>query len=89
VGRQAAHFACRRCAHDGGKTTIYASWNGATEVASWRVLGGPSEGRLAAVTTAAKSGFETAIPVPSYKSFKLEALAADGRVIGASRALGL
>ena len=24
----------------GGKTTVYASWNGATRVASWRVLGG-------------------------------------------------
>ena len=22
----------------GGKTTVYASWNGATEVVSWRVL---------------------------------------------------
>ena len=25
-----------------GPVTVYASWNGATEVASWRVLAGPS-----------------------------------------------
>lgn len=69
-----------------GKTTVYASWNGATGVVSWRVLAGPSASRMAVVATTAKSGFETTIPVPpSYKSFKVEALNAHGRVIGASR----
>jgi EmrB/QacA subfamily drug resistance transporter len=69
-----------------GKTTVYASWNGATGVVSWRILAGPSASRMAVVATTAKSGFETAIPVPpSYKSFKVEALNAHGRVIGASR----
>jgi EmrB/QacA subfamily drug resistance transporter len=69
-----------------GKTTVYASWNGATRVVSWRVLAGPGAGRLNVVATRAKSGFETAIGVPqSYKSFKVQALSADGRVIGASR----
>lgn len=70
----------------GGRTTVYASWNGATQVASWRVLAGPSADRLSAAGTHAKSGFETAIPVPqSYKSFKIQALGTDGRVIGTSR----
>ena len=69
-----------------GKTTVYASWNGATEVMSWRVLAGPSASRLAVVARSAQSGFETAIRVPeSYKSFKIQALNAAGRVIGASR----
>ncbi len=71
-----------------GKTTVYASWNGATQVVSWRVLAGLGAGRLAVVKTTTKSGFETAIPLPeteSYKSFKVEALSANGRVIGASR----
>jgi EmrB/QacA subfamily drug resistance transporter len=69
-----------------GKTTVYASWNGATQVVSWRVLAGASANRLAVVGTAAKSGFETAIPVPQgYASFKIQALDAHGRVIGASR----
>jgi EmrB/QacA subfamily drug resistance transporter len=69
-----------------GKTTVYASWNGATQVVSWRVLAGPADGRLAVVAASAKSGFETAIPVSqSNQRFQLQALAASGRVIGASR----
>ncbi len=69
----------------GGSTTVYASWNGATELASWRVLAGAGA-KMTAVASAAKSGFETAIAVPSgYGSFELQALDAHGRVIGASR----
>jgi len=70
----------------GGRTTVYASWNGATQVASWRVLAGSSIDRMAVVATHAKSGFETAIAVPqgSYERFEVQALGADDRVIGAS-----
>jgi EmrB/QacA subfamily drug resistance transporter len=69
-----------------GKTTVYASWNGATQVVSWRVLAGAGAGRMTAVASAAKSGFETAIGVPQgYESFEVQALDGDGRVIGASR----
>ena len=71
-----------------GKTTVYASWNGATQLASWRVLAASTTGggRLAAVASAPKSGFETAIAVPAAdKSFQLQALAANGKVIGVSR----
>jgi len=68
------------------RTTVYVSWNGATQVVSWRVLAGPGAGRLAVVRTTAKSGFETAIPVPQgYRRFKVQALDAGGRVIGTSR----
>ncbi len=69
-----------------GTTTVYASWNGATQVVSWRVLAGAGAGRLTAVASAARSGFETAIPVPrAIESFEVQALDAGGRVIGASR----
>ncbi|HEV7527569.1 MAG TPA: MFS transporter [Solirubrobacteraceae bacterium] len=69
-----------------GRTTVYASWNGATEVASWRVLAGPSAGRMAVVATHAKSGFETAIVLAQdYHSVQVQALGADGRVLGASQ----
>jgi hypothetical protein len=65
-----------------GKTTVYASWNGATQVASWKVLSGAGQ----TVATAAKSGFETAIPVSqSGQTFTVQALDAHGRVIGTSR----
>ena len=68
---------------EGSATAVYASWNGATEVASWRVLAGP---KLSAVATAAKSGFETRIPVPAGQtSFELQALDARGHVLGTSR----
>jgi len=67
-------------------TTVYASWNGATDVASWRVLAGPSGGRLSVAATRARSGFETAVPVASsYADFKVQALAGNGSVVGTSR----
>ncbi|HEX8714345.1 MAG TPA: hypothetical protein VF706_02160, partial [Solirubrobacteraceae bacterium] len=67
---------------------VYASWNGATEVASWRVLAGPSPTSLAPVAGAARSGFETALAAPSLASrayVQVQALDARGTVIGASR----
>ncbi len=69
-----------------GHTTVYASWNGATQVVSWRVLAGHGSQPLKVVARAARSGFETAIAVPAGDtSFKLQALDANGRIIGASR----
>ena len=68
-----------------GKTTVYASWNGATQVVSWRVLAGSTSQDLVLATTASKVGFETAIAVSSrYRTFRVQALDARGRVIGAS-----
>jgi Arylsulfotransferase (ASST) len=73
-----------------GATTVYASWNGATGVASWRVLAGTGADHLAVVANAARSGFETAITVPQgYNSFEVQALTANGRVAGASRSFTL
>ncbi len=67
-------------------TTVYASWNGATRVVSWRVLVGSGAGRMALVRTVARSGFETAIAVSrDNRRYTVEALDASGRVIGASR----
>jgi hypothetical protein len=73
----------------GGKTAVYASWNGATQVASWKVLAEADTSGLAAVATSARSGFETVIPVrQSYKTFEVQALDANGRVLGTSRPFG-
>jgi hypothetical protein len=75
--------AARRSA---GRTIVYASWNGATQVRSWRVLGETGGGAPANLASAAKAGFETAIPVSqSYRSFRVQALDAHGRAIGTSR----
>ncbi|HEX6934017.1 MAG TPA: MFS transporter [Streptosporangiaceae bacterium] len=74
--------------HVHGKTILYASWNGATQVASWRVLAGPSADKLKPVTTAAKSGFETAITVNTDDQvFKVQALDATGKVLGTSKVI--
>jgi MFS family permease len=73
-----------------GRTTVYASWNGATRVVSWRVRGGPSATRLHTLTTADRSGFETAIPLAgSYGALEVQALDSRGRVLGASTPFGV
>ena len=70
----------------GGKTTVYASWNGATQVAKWRVLAGKDAKHLAGVVTKAKNGFETAISLGrlSFKKYKVQALDAKGHVLRTS-----
>ena len=68
--------------------TVYASWNGATGVASWRVLAGPSTHQLAAVATGADSGFETAIATPTAEAYvQVQALSPSGAVLGTSSAI--
>ncbi len=72
----------------GGALSVAASWNGATEVASWRVLGGSSPASLAPVASAARTGFQTSIavaPAPAYVA--VQALDAAGEAIGASPAI--
>jgi hypothetical protein len=70
----------------GGSTTVYASWNGATEIKTWEVFGGRNARALVPVTSAAKAGFETSILVASAAGpfFQVKALNADGDVIGVS-----
>jgi hypothetical protein len=69
----------------GGTISVSVSWNGATEVTSWRVLAGPSAGALAVVVSAAKAGFQTTVTVPSAGPYvQVQALNSAGAVIGAS-----
>lgn len=69
----------------GDSVTIYASWNGATEVASWRVLGGDSATSLAPVAQGARTGFETSIRLTTpLNYFAAQALDAQGNVLGTS-----
>jgi hypothetical protein len=73
----------------GAGATVYASWNGASEVASWRVLAGRSTAALATVGAAARKGFETAIALaslPSGSYVEVQALDGAGTVIGVSLA---
>ncbi len=65
--------------------TAYVSWNGATEVARWRLLAGNASGSINAVRTVPKNGFETAIAIGSSKRFlAVQAIARSGRVLATS-----
>jgi hypothetical protein len=67
------------------QTTVYVSWNGATDVASWQVVSGPDATHLKPVTTAKRDGFETAIALPGDANYvQVQALNASGTVIGTS-----
>lgn len=69
-------------------TTVYASWNGATEVASWEVLAGSSATQLVPAASAPKSGFETSISVPGKPAYvEVQALGEGGNVLSTSRAI--
>jgi hypothetical protein len=67
--------------------TLYASWNGATEVASWQVLAGPTPKRLRPVGSAvSRDGFESAITVRTAEPYiGVQARARSGHVLGISK----
>jgi hypothetical protein len=69
--------------------TIYASWNGATEVRSWQLLGGPNKKNLRPLLTVPKTGFEAAIPLPTDAPWvAVRALDRLGRSLARSAAVG-
>jgi hypothetical protein len=71
-----------------GTVLVSASWNGATEVAAWRVLGGSRLRLLHRVDTVTRTGFETRIALASEPRYlAVEALGAHGKVLGTSRVL--
>jgi hypothetical protein len=67
---------------------LYASWNGATEVASWQLRAGPRASALAPGERTPRDGFETALRVPAAARFAAAfALDGAGRVLGRTRTL--
>ena len=67
------------------ETIVHASWNGATGVASWRVLAGETPQALSARATIPVSGFESGTTLPhKYKYAAVQALDRAGRVLGTS-----
>ena len=74
----------------GAASEAYASWNGATGVASWSLLAGASASSLAVVAQVPRSGFETAIALPAGVSgpyLQVQALGSSGQVLGTSAAV--
>jgi Arylsulfotransferase (ASST) len=71
-----------------GAVAIAVSWNGATNVASWRMLAGTSPGTLAPVATVPKAGFQTTITARTVEHYlAVQALDGSGKVIGNSPAV--
>ncbi len=69
----------------GKSTVVHVSWNGATTVASWRVLGGASESSLQARKTVGRTGFETRLRYGIHDGVvAVEALDANGTVLSRS-----
>jgi Arylsulfotransferase (ASST) len=70
----------------GGKTTVWASWNGSTALNKWRVLGGSSTTSLKSVGGGAKRSFETAFKLGgSYAYVAVQALDNHGKVLSTSK----
>lgn len=70
-----------------GRVRVFASWNGATEVARWSVRGGSSRHSLSKLGTARRTGFETTIEVAApanLRFFDVQALDRTGKVLATS-----
>ncbi|HEX5309620.1 MAG TPA: arylsulfotransferase family protein [Solirubrobacteraceae bacterium] len=74
--------------HSGSSVTVYSSWNGATEVASWQILTGESPSSLTIATTVPKSGFETSATLSAPSTYvETRALSSSGAVLASSAPL--
>lgn len=72
----------------GAGMTVFASWNGATEVASWQVLLGSSPDQLEAAGSVPRHGFETtALVSAASKYVAVEARDSAGQPLGRSPAI--
>jgi len=69
-----------------GKTTVYASWNGSTQLARWQVLGGSNPSKLSVIASAGKSAFETPIKLRSSRAYlAVRALDSHGKMLATSK----
>lgn len=68
-----------------GDATLWESWNGATDVAGWRVLAGPNAGSLVAIGHYAKHRFESTLtPGTGDSHVAVQALGFAGQVLATS-----
>lgn len=75
---------------DRGLRAGYASWNGATGIAHWRLRTGPRRNALVAGATVPKRSFETKLPLAQRSGWAVaDALDTRGRVLASSRAVPL
>ena len=68
-----------------GRVAVFASWNGATSVRRWQVLGGREGAPLAPLASGARRGFETRLDVATTATrLAVRALGAAGRRLATS-----
>jgi arylsulfotransferase ASST len=71
-----------------GGLVVYASWNGATDVGSWRVSGGPDAHHMSTIAQVSRSGFETAIDLAQPPAFiAVQAMGESGSFLSGTGAL--
>ena len=64
---------------------LYASWNGATEVAAWEVISGPHPNRMEPLGSVPREGFETAMLAQTYGPYvAVRAKDRSGEILGTS-----
>ena len=74
----------------GSGSYLYASWNGATEVAAWQLYTGASARSLRLAETFPRQGFETAMPIrPGVRHAQVAAVDKGGRRLGRSPAISV
>ena len=84
-GQPSTRPALAALAGPGGTLRVYASWNGATDVARWRLEAGASLRALRPLESVPRSGFETLLRARASAAFvAVAALDAGGRVLASS-----
>lgn len=73
----------------GDDVAVYLSWNGATEVAFWRVLAGGGDGKKPAAFVTPRTGFETLLRVASTPTVVAQALDRNGAVLATTERVTL
>jgi Arylsulfotransferase (ASST) len=71
----------------GATTSVFASWNGATNVASWQLLAGSSPTSLKAVSSTPSTGFETRLMTSVASYVQVAAVSATGETLSTSRVI--
>ena len=72
-----------------GTTRLFASWNGATQVATWEVLVGQRRSDLIPLSAQDSRGFQTTLALRDQpRFFAVDALDAHGNVLNRSKVIG-
>ncbi|KNG47795.1 hypothetical protein TW65_05395 [Stemphylium lycopersici] len=78
-------FACK----EGNRTSVYMSWNGATEHKAWTLFGGAVNGTLNQVAKVEKNGFETSASVADVLEFVRVEASGEGIDTGVSEVVSV